>query len=85
MAVVPISLWASTTTLHLLRRRVELDEIGVVAVLGRADVEPAVVAFDDRKVAAALIGGFFGDGVGGCHEPGGGRWFDGDVPACRGG
>src|SRR5207244_4554953 len=55
--------------LHLLRLRVELDEIGADAVLGGADVEAAIEAGDDGEVATALVGGLLWDGVGSRLQP----------------
>src|SRR5262249_3987735 len=55
--------------LHRSGLRVELDEIGIHAVLRRADVEPAVVALDDGEVAALLVGVLGGQLVGMAAEP----------------
>src|SRR5262249_2637966 len=54
---------------HLLFFWIELDEPGVCAIGMSADVESAVVAFDDREIAFALGGGLLGNGVGRGLEP----------------
>jgi hypothetical protein len=53
----------------LARLRVELQKVGIDAVLCRADVEPAVVALDDGEVAALLVGVLRGQLVGVSQEP----------------
>ncbi len=43
---------------HLLRRRVELNQIGIAAIGGAADVNPAVFALAEREIARLLGRGF---------------------------
>src|SRR5262249_6321383 len=61
----------------LVRLRVELEQVGVDAVLGAADVEPAVVAGDDGEVAALLVGVLAGELGGVAEQPGGVGGADG--------
>src|SRR5205823_6593118 len=58
--------------LHLLRLGVELDEVGVDAVLGGADVQFAVEAGDEGEVAGLLVGVLGGDLVRLAEDPRGG-------------
>ena len=48
---------------HLLLSGIEFHEVGVVPVLGRADVKPLVFSFYDGEVTALLANRFLGDAV----------------------
>src|SRR5262249_40603774 len=55
--------------LHGLSLRIELDEIGVDAILRGPDIEPAVLALDDREIAALLVGVLRGNLVRMARQP----------------
>ena len=49
--------------LHLLRCRIELNQVGVVSILGRTNVNSPIEPFDNRKVAALLTSRFVRDRI----------------------
>src|SRR6266478_509122 len=54
---------------HALCLGIEFDEPGIESVGMRADIEPAVVSFDNGKIPFPFRGRLLGNGVGRCWDP----------------